>query len=429
MRLTIVQYAGDYREAFERFAQGGKSTYHAQRYSVDFVGELAGEAEQVTTLCALSSERYDVMLPNGVRAIGAGLRGGFKPRELLPLLAMTQPDRLCLRTPMVPLLKWARRNKVRTMTMLADSFGKGGPRTTINNLFLARELNRPNVEIIGNHGIGACLSLLGLGVRPDKLVPWDWPRMHQPYDYAPRTLERAGKFRLAYVGSVSEEKGVGDLLRALRLLDNVSLTIIGKSDESMKQLSRGLDVRFTGVVWNEEMPQEMRKADAIVVPSRHEYPEGLPGTIYQALAARTPIIASDHPMFRGAVAHEQSALVFPARDEKALAFTIRRLAGDADLYARLSANSLEAWEALQLPVKWGELIQRWVSGQHQESGWLERHRLESGLYNQQIRSRLTENSLDPESRETTLRRPWSGMSAAPPRKLAGLALATETSRG
>jgi hypothetical protein len=41
MRLTIVQYAGDYREAWERFEAGGKATYQAQRYSVGFVAELA----------------------------------------------------------------------------------------------------------------------------------------------------------------------------------------------------------------------------------------------------------------------------------------------------------------------------------------------------------------------------------------------------
>ena len=133
MRLAIVQYAGDYREAFERFASGGKSTYHAQRYSVDFVGSLADQMEQVTTICAISNEAYDDVLPNRIRAIGAGLRPGFHPRELIPLLTKVQPDGLCLRTPMVTLLKWARRHGVHTLTMLADSFGKRGPRTRINN--------------------------------------------------------------------------------------------------------------------------------------------------------------------------------------------------------------------------------------------------------------------------------------------------------
>jgi len=427
MRLTVVQYAGDYREAYERFASGGKSTYHAQRYSVDFVESLAGQMEEVATICAVCTEPYDVVLPNKVRAIGLGLQAGFNPRELVPALARTEPDRLCLRTPMVPLLKWARQKQVPTMTMLADSFGKRGPRTLLNNLRLARELNHPNVELVGNHGVGACLSLLQIGVRPDKVVPWDWPRMHQPYDYSPREVEPGHKFKLAYVGSMSEAKGVGDLLRALRLVDDVSLTIVGQPTEEVEERAKGLDVRFSGLVWNEEIPLEMRQADAVVVPSRHDCPEGLPGTIYQALAARTPIIASDHPMFRGAIAHEKSALVFRAGDEQALASTIRRLTSDPLLYAKLSANSLAAWEALQLPVKWGELIQRWLSGRREDIDWVLQHRLQSGRYDDQIEARLPALRPMPPLRRKA--RPWKGASRGHFEPLHGVAFATETSRG
>jgi glycosyltransferase involved in cell wall biosynthesis len=213
--------------------------------------------------------------------------------------------------------------------------------------------------------------------------------MHRPYDYAPRTLARAGKFRLAYVGSLTEAKGVGDLIRALGLLPHVQLRLIGKPNPEMESLASGFDVSFAGVIPNEEIPREMRRADAVVVPSRHDYPEGLPGTIYQALAARTPIIASDHPMFRGAIKHEESALIFPQRDERALASAIDRLAHDPNLYARLSANSVEAWEALQLPVQWGELMSRWLSDETSDREWIRSRALYSGLYDQQIAARAT----------------------------------------
>jgi glycosyltransferase involved in cell wall biosynthesis len=135
------------------------------------------------------------------------------------------------------------------------------------------------------------------------------------------------------------------------------------------------------VIANEDVPVTMRAADAVIIPSRHEYPEGLPLTIYEALAARTPIIASDHPMFRGALAHEETALVFPAGDVGALADAIRRLTTDAALYALLSENSERAWEALQLPVAWGELIERWLAD---DQDWLREHRFNSGRYREQI---------------------------------------------
>lgn len=396
MRLTIVQYAGDYREAWERFDRGGSSTYQAQRYSVDFVAGLAQRFEQVAVVCALSDKVYDVVLPNKVRAIGAGMQPGFHPRQLVSAMARTLPNRLVLITPMLPLLSWARVNHVRTLATLADSFHATGLRNKIRHLRLARALNRPIIDWVGNHGIAACLSLIKIGVQQDKVIPWDWPPSHKPSDYASRTLNPFRPINLAFVGAVVAEKGVGDLLHALDRLRSQglkpALTVIGRDpDGSMTSLAGkiglGDQVRFAGLVPNEDIPAAMRAADAVVIPSRHEYPEGLPLTIYEALSARSPIIASDHPMFQGALVHEKSALVFPAGDAEALAATIRRLGSDPSLYASLSANSEQAWQALQLPVTWGSLIEHWLSGSAEDTAWFTRHRLKSGLYDQQISAR------------------------------------------
>ena len=396
MRLTIVQYAGDYRETWERFERGGKATYQAQRYSVNFVGSLAQRLEQVAIICAVTDEPYDVLLSNRVRAIGGGFRPGFYSRDLIPTIATTAPDRLLLTTPIVPVLKWARTQRIRTISAFADSFRSGGLRTWINDRLLSRELNKPNVEWVGNHGIGACLSLVGIGVEAAKVIPWDWPPSFRPSDHEPRDLPAGKPVKLVYVGAVEEAKGVGDLLRALDHLRRDGncplLTIIGRDSEgSIAALAQSLglntQVRFAGLIPNEDIPAAMRDADVVIIPSRHEYPEGLPLTIYEALAARSPIIASDHPMFRGALVHEESALTFPAGDAGALASAIRRLSGDRALYSKLSSNSSEAWQMLQLPVSWGDLVERWLSDTDADKDWLSAHRLNSGIYDRQIEVR------------------------------------------
>ena len=82
LRLTIVQYGGDYRQAFERLSSGGKETYYAQRYSVNLVGSLAQRVEQIAVICAVSETTYDFVLANGVRAIGAGLKSGVSPVQV-----------------------------------------------------------------------------------------------------------------------------------------------------------------------------------------------------------------------------------------------------------------------------------------------------------------------------------------------------------
>jgi glycosyltransferase involved in cell wall biosynthesis len=398
LRLTIIQYAGDYREAFNRFTLGGKETYHAQRYSVDVVGSLAQKLDQVCVICALSEEKYDILLGNGVRAIGAGLKQGFHPSRVIPELVKSQPTRVSLTTPMVPILRWANANRVRTIAPLADSFQKGALRETFRQKRLAYYLNRPTIEWVGNHGINACLSLLDIGVVPDKIVPWDWPPSHRPSDHAERTLQGNPPYKILYVGSVTKTKGVGDLLQAISQMRErkleVTLSIIGRDpDGTMTALSDSLElskvVNFAGIVPNEDIPAAMRAADVVVIPSRHEYPEGLPLTIYEALAARTPIVASDHPMFRGALIQDESAIIFPAGDGTALASALTHLLHDPVLYAKLSLKSEAAWNSLQLPVTMGRLLEAWISDSPAEAEWIHEQRLMSGRYNDRIRELRT----------------------------------------
>jgi glycosyltransferase involved in cell wall biosynthesis len=396
LRLTIVQYTGDYREAFERFARGGKETYHAQRYSVNLVGHLAQRFNNVSVICAVGEEKYDVVLANGVRAIGLGLKHGFHPSEVIPYLVRTSPTRLSLTTPMVPLLKWANANRIRTIAPLADSFQKGGLREGFRQRRLAYYLNRSCIEWVGNHGINACLSLADIGVAPEKIIPWDWPPSHRPSDHAARSMRAEIPRKLLYVGTVTSAKGVGDLLHAMVQLRKqnikVCLSIVGRDpDGSMLALGQSLKlsdmVDFAGIVPNEEIPAAMRAADAVIIPSRHEYPEGLPLTIYEALSARTPIIASDHPMFRGALVDGKSAVIFPASKANELAAAIDRLLRDPALYARLSFGSEAAWDRLQIPVTMGKLLESWLADDPAQAEWLRGHRLMSGYYDELIKER------------------------------------------
>ena len=392
-RLTIVQYAGDYREAFDRLSSGGKETYYAQRYSVNLIGSLAKQVDQVAVICSVSDTSYDSVLANGVRAIGAGLKPGFHPSELIPVLAKTQPTRLSLTSPMVPVLRWANANQVRTIAPLADSFRQRGLRRSIRHRILAYYLNRPIVEWVGNHGINACMSLIDIGVTPEKVVPWDWPPSHHPSDYAPRSLRGGSLRKLFYVGSLSEAKGVGDLVRATARLrqarNDFRLSLAGRDpDGTIASLAKSLKVDdivdFLGVVPNEDVPHAMRDADIVVIPSRREYPEGLPLTIYEALSARTPIVASDHPMFRDALIDGESALIFPAGDVAHLARAIDKLLHDAQLYQLLSARSEAVWTGIQLPVSMGALLEAWISDDPAQTKWLRDHNLLSERYHERI---------------------------------------------
>jgi glycosyltransferase involved in cell wall biosynthesis len=110
-------------------------------------------------------------------------------------------------------------------------------------------------------------------------------------------------------------------------------------------------------------------ADLVVVPSRTEYPEGFPLTMFEAIASRTPIVCSDHPMFRPVIADGRNASVFSAGDQHALAAAIQRTLTDSALYARLSNNATLTWEALKGPADWRTMIVKWVI-EGRSSSWI-----------------------------------------------------------
>jgi glycosyltransferase involved in cell wall biosynthesis len=402
-RVLLVQWAGDYREAYHRLTAGGPETYHAQRHAVTTAGELARAYGSYGVLCLTSADIYDEVMPNGVRALGAAI----DPRhiDLAPVLRQIEavrPTHLVVTTPQVGLFAWALTQGIELLPQLADTFvptTAGLPwlrrvarrwRHARYCRQLARLLNDPRVRWVGNHNVNACRDLVRIGVAAHKVVPWDWPPQVRPDLYPPKLLDSAKTtWELLYVGSVEPAKGVGDAVGAtaelLRRGRSVSLRVIGRGDAEpfrRQALTAGIDgaVRFDGLQPHSEVVTAMRAADVVLVPSRHEYAEGLPMTIYETLATRTPLVCSDHPAFRNRVGDGVSALCVPERSPVELATAVERLMTNADLYRRMSEASAMTWARLVCPVTYYELIRRWVRGSAEDDRWLAEHSVGSGRY-------------------------------------------------
>lgn len=391
MRLLFVQYAGDYREAFQRFAAGGGETYYAQKYSVDAVADIAKQIEEVTVLCCMTKEPYNEVLENGVRAIGAGFDKDLQINTLLKLIEEQKPTHLIVRTAKREIFRWAVSKKVRTMALFAESISQRGLRSKLRNYLLADLLNNKQVEWVAAYGLNSAVLFQQIGVKADKIIPWDFIVTETPDSSPPKSIQKNQKnWQLFYIGSMIEAKGVGDVLEALAKLRSknfpVSLKIAGRDENEYflnkaRQLKIEDCVDFLGLVPNNTVLPLMKEADVVLVPSRHEYPEGFPLAITHSLCARTPIIASDHPMFLDNLKDGLSAMIFPAGNAGALSECIEKLLSNPELYWSLSVESKEAWERLQIPVKWAELINRWIDDSPENNQWLFEHRLASGQYN------------------------------------------------
>ncbi|MBE9096579.1 glycosyltransferase family 4 protein [Tychonema sp. LEGE 07203] len=393
MRLVIVQYAGDYAETFQRLARGEGENYYAQKYSVDAVTEMAKRAESVTVICCRTPKFEDMVLENGVRAIGCGFNYKVDPKKLIELIAQQNPTHLVMRTTIPDVFKWAIENTIRTIAVFAESIGTKSWRDKWRNYFLANFLNNKQIEWVGTYGLTSSLLFKEIGVNPDKIIPWDFLLDTNPGSLSPKKIPGDVKkdLKLFYAGSLVQSKGVGDILRAVAKLKerniSVHLKLAGKGEEEffsrrVEELQIKDSVEFLGLVPTDTLEPLMRESDIVLVTSRHEYPEGFPLTIQHALRVRTPIVASDHPMFKTHLKHGVNSMIFEAGNSLALAECIENLVSDSALYHNISVASHSTWHELRLPVKWAELIDRWLDDSPESKQWLFENRLASEYYNQ-----------------------------------------------
>ena len=382
-KLLFVQF-GDFREAALRLRETGVETYNSQRYSVSYVEGLA-ERHAVTVIAIATETDYDETLPDGTRCIGlaGAYRGTASAGRLVAAVEAIAPDRVILRTPDMAILDHCRRRGIPVLPCLADT---PNPRPGLRGIVdrfrfrrLARLLGDRAIPWIANHNVPACRSLARLGISPAKIVPWDWPTDAHPAERAPRGMPAGDPVRLLCLGAVNEAKGVGDAIRALAaaptLRARCRISVVGRGDiAGMQALAATLGVAdrvdFVGPVPFAEVMPAMDRHDILLVFSRSSYGEGMPGTIYQGLAARLPIVMSRHPVFMETFTDGEDCVFTASGDPTDFAAAIERVLDTRGLYARLSANAEAAFAKIALPVRWADVIDHWLRDDATGNSWL-----------------------------------------------------------
>ena len=195
-----------------------------------------------------------------------------------------------------------------------------------------------------------------MAVLPDGTTPPVGPL--PPRDPKARTV--------VYAGQLYAWKGVDVLLRAMALLPEATLTIIGGHGAAdgpdpdlsrCRELAAALDVddrvTFTGFVPHAEVRGRLAGAGVAVVP----LPDRLmsrfftsPLKVFDYMAAGVPVVASDLPALHDVLQDGDNALLVPPDDPQALATAIRRLLVNPGLADRLRRTAFEGigaftWDA------------------------------------------------------------------------------------
>jgi glycosyltransferase involved in cell wall biosynthesis len=184
--------------------------------------------------------------------------------------------------------------------------------------------------------------------------------LFHPGEAAPRA---SGRLRCLAVARLIERKGLGDLIRALALLerDRFELEIVGGGpDERVlrdlaAQLGVAQEVHFLGPLDRSQVAQRYRAADLFTLPSSAE---AFGNVFAEALASGLPIVGSSIGGIPDLVEHGTNGFLVKPGDLDGLAGAIRYLADDPELRGEMARRNRAKAEA---SLEWSQVTRRYLS--------------------------------------------------------------------
>lgn len=163
---------------------------------------------------------------------------------------------------------------------------------------------------------------------------------------------------ILFMGRHEPRKGLDVLLSAARSLPADVRILIGSDGPQTAELKAASRddprIEWLGRVTDEEKATLLRSADVFCAPSVSGESFGV--VLLEAMAASTPIVASDLPGYRNVARPDEHALLVEPGDDRALAAALRRVLDDGALRRRL----VEAGEARAREFSMDHLAERYL---------------------------------------------------------------------
>ncbi len=180
----------------------------------------------------------------------------------------------------------------------------------------------------------------------------------------PSTTDRPWRWRLLSVGRIDDRKGIHIAVEALaRLPAEATLDVVGRGDEAYladlrdRVRALGLDGRVRFDVTERAALRDLYvDADVLVFPTIWPEPFGL--VPVEAMACRTPVVATGTGGSGEFLVGEVNCLRIPPEDPAALAAAVERLARDPVLRTRLIESGAKTAEDLTVD-RLAEITEAW----------------------------------------------------------------------
>ena len=146
-----------------------------------------------------------------------------------------------------------------------------------------------------------------------------------------------------YVGRLSREKGIFDLLRVASLLPRVDFLLVGEVLEEARAAidAAPFNVRSLGPVSRNEVIESLFRSDMFVFPSHRE---GFPNAVLEAMAAGLPVVGTRVGEIGEMIAEGDGGVLVSPGDVPALVGAVDRLAADSTLGRQMGAFNRDACE-------------------------------------------------------------------------------------
>ncbi len=187
-------------------------------------------------------------------------------------------------------------------------------------------------------------------------------------DYSsPSTTPRENA--IFFIGRHEERKGLSTLLEALsKLPPDVRLWIASDGPQTAELKIRfGSDSRieWLGRISDSEKISRMSRASVFCAPSLHGESFGV--VLLEAMAAGTPVVASNLDGYRNVATNDETALLVETGNVASLALALARVLVDPRLAARLTANGREHAQSFSMDALADRYIEMYERALHMEA--------------------------------------------------------------
>lgn len=180
-------------------------------------------------------------------------------------------------------------------------------------------------------------SLVFKGISDEKITVIPYGVDTSKFTFSER--KQSETFKVIFIGSLNQRKGITYLLDALNQLKKVELIIVtrGIYDNSLIQnYNFPIDVRVD--IPHEKLQDALHEAHCFVLPS---ILEGFGQVILEAMATGIPVIATEHTAAQDIIENGKDGFITPIRNVLALKTYLEKLQNDFSLVNTMGKNAHE----------------------------------------------------------------------------------------